>query len=321
MLVVAEQRAVPRVVVVGSVHTDYVATAGRLPMAGETLPGVAFAVHPGGKGGNQAIAVSRAGGRAVFLGRVGADAAGDALGTALAAKGVDVNYLGRDPDRPTGASAVLVGEAGDYASVIVPGAGLGLGADLVAAQRTAFAGAAVAIGQLETPAEGTREAFAIARSSGARTLLNAAPADRRMDGLADGLLALVDVLVVNRVEASMLLESNHAELEPMVAAETLRRRTRCGTVVVTAGAAGAAVSLGSERWMEPGRDVAVRDAIGAGDVFVGYLAAGLAQAMPVRLAIRRANAAASIAVTRPGAYDAAPAAADVDALLGAEPAP
>ena len=306
----------PTVVVVGSVHMDLVATADRLPARGETLPGRTLTIHPGGKGGNQAVQVSLAGARSVMLGRVGGDAFGAQLRAALVGKGVVLDWLEEDAELSTGASTVLVGEGGDYCSVIVPGASLALTPERVDAALPCFAAARVVVAQLELSIETVKAALARGRAAGAITVLNAAPAPSVADAL-DLVLSLVDVLVVNEVEARML-SGNPPHLGEAI--EELRRRFLAGGrhrgLVVTLGAAGALIEFGGRRERLRAHSVHAIDAIGAGDAFVGTMAASLALGARLDAAARRGNAAGALAATVAGAYDAFPTSAAVDAFLG-----
>src|SRR5215212_4629930 len=139
------------VTVVGSVHMDVVATADRLPAAGESVIGHRAALSPGGKAGNQAAQSARNGARTFLIGRVGRDVFGDQLRTALASTGVDTTYLTVDPQEPTGISPVFTGADGEYASIIVPGAGQRLEPGDVETASEAFAQSAMLLLQCEIP--------------------------------------------------------------------------------------------------------------------------------------------------------------------------
>lgn len=314
----SERAVAPKVVVVGSAHVDLVAGADRLPVRGETLPGHRFAIHPGGKGANQAVQAALAGAQAVMIGRVGDDEFGRRLRSALAAKGVDVSGVGVDPSLPTGASVVLTGDHdGDYASIVVAGASRGLTPEQLDHAADRFAGAAVVLAQLEIAAESSAQALRIGRRADATTILNAAPAPPSVASLR-AFQGLIDVLVVNAVEAAMLTgrptgEGERIQVEA-VAAE-LRGLTGAAAVLITLGADGAAALSSAGYVSIPGRRVAVVDTIGAGDAFAGTVAVALAAGRGLEEAIARGVAAGALAVGTAGAYDALPTAAAVDALL------
>jgi len=297
-------RSAESVAVVGSVHLDLVATAARLPRRGETMPGDAFAIHPGGKGGNQAVQVALAGVGCRFVGRVGRDAFGDQLRQALAAKGVDVSFLGVDLDAPTGASSVLAETGGDYASIVVPGAGWRLTPDCLAEARDAIAGSAVLLCQLELRPETVAAAIRIAKAAGRLVVLNAAPVPDQP--LPAEFWRGVDVLVANAGEAASLAGLPRGEADSPMLAPDLRLRLGVETVIVTLGRAGAVLADGGGEARYDGHEVPVVDTIGAGDAFAGALAAELARGRGVREALPFAMAAGALAVTRAGAYEALP---------------
>src|SRR5215213_2203598 len=161
------------VIAVGSVHMDVVATADRLPGKGESVVGHRVTLSPGGKAGNQAAQAALNDARAFFVGRIGRDIFGDQLRAALAGTGVETTYLTVDPQEATGVSPVLTGADGEYASIIVPGAGQRLEPEDVAAAKDAFAQSAVLLLQLEIPARISAHAARLARSLGCRVLFNA----------------------------------------------------------------------------------------------------------------------------------------------------
>jgi ribokinase len=301
-----------RVIVVGSVNVDLVATADRFPRPGETVAGRSFARHPGGKGANQAIAAARMGAPAMMAGAVGADAFGRFMETVLADAGVDLALLRRVEDAPTGVALITV--AGSDNSIVVVA-----GANGAVSLPDPFpvAPGDVVVAQLETPLAATRAAFAAARAVGAVTILNPAPASR--DALE--VLPLSHVVVVNETELATL--TARALSDPPTAAEVTSSmhalRSHAGqTVITTLGARGLVAAAEPGGLIEiPGHPVAVTDTTGAGDCFVGALAAGLAQGRTLREALIHANAAAALSVQRPGAGSSMPCAAQVEAMLAA----
>jgi ribokinase len=317
--------APPTVVVLGSVHTDLVATAVRLPSRGETMPGRTFATHPGGKGGNQAAQAALMGVRSRLLGRVGNDPFGERLRAALATKGVDTSLLGTDPDEPTGASAVLAETGGDYASIIVPGASLRLTPALVEEARPAIADADVLLCQLEVSLEAVHAAIAIAHQAGTRVILNASPAPDHA-ALPAAFWGLIDLLIVNAGEAVALAAPSLPDAaalldrDPLALAAALRDRLGVGGAVVTLGAAGAAAADAAATLRQaavPAALVTVVDTIGAGDAFAGALTAELARGERLVDALSVAAAAGALAVARAGAYDALPSEEAVRRLAAA----
>jgi ribokinase len=295
---------------------DVVATADRLPGKGESVIGHRVALSPGGKAGNQAAQAARNGARTFLVGRVGQDVFGDRLRAALASSGVDTTYLTVDRREPTGISPVFTGADGEYASIIVPGAGQHLNVADVAAARAAFARSAVLLLQCEIPIAISLHAARLARSLGCRVMLNASPAPDGGAAIPDELWSVVDVLLVNGAEAERLSGMAVADVPGAVkASEALRRRYDLPTMIVTLGGRGAVA--GDERGARhlPSWPVPVVETIGAGDAFAGVLASELARGRDLDEALPLANAAGALAVTRPGAHDALPTSAQIRAFL------
>ncbi|MGW2093974.1 ribokinase [Promicromonospora sukumoe] len=294
------------VVVVGSANVDLVVDVPRHPAGGETILGGDLRRTPGGKGANQAVAAARAGGAATtFVGALGRDESGKLLLASLDGAGVRTDTVER-VDAPTGTALITVSPDGENAIVVAPGANSRV--RVGAAQARRIAAADVVLAQLEIPL-GTVIAAARERREGALFVLNAAPSR----DLPDALWEQVDVLVVNEHEAGDLAGPGAASPEALAAALL----ERVPAVVVTLGARG---SLVARRGLKPVRvpaaEVAVVDTTGAGDTYCGVLAAALARSGIAGLAqaARLAGAAGALAVTRPGAQDAVPDAADVVAL-------
>lgn len=292
------------VLVLGSANMDLVVRQPRLPRPGETISGSSFTTVPGGKGLNQAVAAARAGADVGFLGAVGADAFGARLRAALRDEGVDLTGL-TEVDGPSGIAAISVVDGGENSIVVVAGAN-GAISRLDDEARALIVASRFLVAQLERPLDLVREAFAVARAAGVTTVLTPAPVVE----LPGGLLEQVDVLVPNAAEARELAGVD----DPTAAALALSESAT--TVVMTRGADGALVAAGGRVVAEvPARRVTAVDTTGAGDTFVGVLVATLAAGEPLDAALRRATAAASIGVTRPGATTSMPTRAEVDAVL------
>ncbi|WP_088316708.1 ribokinase [Kineosporia sp. R_H_3] len=298
------------VVVVGSANADLVIRVERRPGAGETVLGGDVATIPGGKGANQAVAAARVAegsGVAVrFVGRVGDDEHGAMLRASLASSGVDVALLGT-ADRATGAALILVDPDGDNSIVVSPGANAAVTAD--DARCDAVAGATVVVLQREVPAEVSLAAAEHARGT---VVLNLAPAGP----VPDALLARTDVLVVNEHEAALLIGEPVGDggLAPADAARRLRALGP-GAAVITLGAQGAyAQDDAGDAWARPPA-VEVVDTTGAGDAFVGALAASLARGASVTGSLEVAVVVGALAVTATGAQPSFPTAAQVRSAL------
>ncbi len=304
-------RGSPDIIVVGSAHMDVVARAARLPGAGESVVGDRYALHPGGKAGNQAIAAAQQGANTAIVARVGSDGFGDELRRALSGKLVDVTFLQRDDNAKTGLSPVLMANSGEYASIIVPGASQTLTPELVAAAMNALGSCTVLMVQLEIDLATTAAAISAGKVGGALVMLNASPISRLTMASRWSFWPDVDLLILNRDEASALAGIDLGDhTRALRAATDLRRRFGVRDVVVTLGANGVAVSSPAGNVLIPGHAVSVIDTLGAGDAFAGALAAALVRGEDLITATKLATVVGGIAVQREGAYDAAPTLAE-----------
>jgi ribokinase len=300
-----------RVVVAGSINMDVVATAERHPRVGETVAGKEVLYFPGGKGANQAVAAAKLGAGTMLIGRLGADAFGRELRAFLASQGVDLSSVRETAEAHTGTAIITLAEA-DNTIVVVPGANGLVSADDVAGVE--LVAGDIAVSQFEIPLPAISAFFARAHKAGATTILNPAPA-RAIDA---ELLGLVDILVLNESELGLLSKKELRDTdEPASFAEAARslRVSKKQTICVTLGRRGVLALVQSEMLIVPGRAVTAVDTTGAGDCFVGALAARLALGAALRDALGYANIAASICVQRMGAAPSMPTAADIAALL------
>nr|WP_241018408.1 ribokinase [Paraburkholderia sp. Tr-20389] len=288
---------------------DLVARAPRLPQPGETLAGHAFAQVAGGKGGNQAVAAARLGAQVTMLGCVGADANGAQLRAGLAAEGIDCAALETSPAAPTGVALIIVDDGSQNAIVIIAGSNGEVTPETIARHEAALAAADVVICQLETPPAAVHAALATARRLGKTVILNPAPATGPLP--ADW-LPLIDYLIPNELEAATLTGLPVTSPQEAQAAARALRHAGARNVIVTIGAQGVVAALGDA---EPEHFDAPRvkavDTTAAGDTFIGGLAAQLARGGDVADAIRFAQRAASISVTRAGAQPSIPTRAEV----------
>ena len=294
-----------RVVVLGSLNVDLVTRVRRLPRAGETVAGDDLLRHPGGKGANQAVAAARAGAATRLVGACGTDDGGELVLAALAADGVDVSGVRRLSDVPTGTATILVEDGGENVIAIGPGANARWAPGDVSAGLRGTTESDVLLLQLEVPLGVTRAAAREAREAGACVVLNAAPLEAPVHGLLDD----VDLLVVNEHEVRAFCGVPDGAGGDLGAGLAAQERL---DVVVTLGADGALLCRpGQPPTHCPAPAVEALDTVGAGDTFTGYLAAALAEGQAHLPAVRRAVAAASMAVTRVGAQTAIPRATDL----------
>jgi len=296
----------PDILVVGSANMDLVAFAGRLPLPGETLLGGAFQSFAGGKGGNQAVAAARAGGKVAFLGRVGNDLFGTRLRGGLEEDGVDTRFLGT-VDGASGVAIIMSG-GGNNMIVVAPGANDAVTADVI--DRHAFAGIRFVLAQLETPLDGVIAAARLARADGAAFILDPAPA-RALPG---ELLSMVDWLTPNESEACGLLGLKSLS-DPVTMARQLKALGPRGVVLKLGGQGVVVLGEDDVPLMIPARKVMVADTTAAGDAFNGAFAVGLSEGRSPQEAARFAVAAAGISVTRQGAQPAMARRAEIDAVM------
>jgi ribokinase len=300
-----------RVFVAGSINMDVVATADRHPKAGETVAGREVLYFPGGKGANQAVAAAKLGAATTLIGKLGKDAFGRDLRTFLAAQGVDLAFVQDTPEAHTGTAIITVAKA-DNTIVVVAGANALVSAADVA--MPVLAKGDVAVSQFEIPLPAISAFFARARAAGATTILNPAPAlpfDRE-------LLDLVDILILNETELGLLAKTELRNTDDHAHFIEAARSVQADTdkiICVTLGRRGGIALVGGEPLIIPGRIVKALDTTGAGDCFVGAVAAQLANGKPIRDAFDYANIAASICVQRMGAAPSMPTAAEVEASL------
>jgi len=299
-----------RVCVVGSLNMDLVVKVPRLPHVGETVTGGVFATFPGGKGANQAVAAARLGARVFMVGRVGEDDFGRRARAALEQEGVDVTFVRTDSEAATGVALIGVDPHGRNLILVAPGANARVSPDDVEQAGEVIRAAAVLLLQLEIPMEAVRRAAQIAHEAGVRVVLDPAP----VAPLPGDLYPLLDVLNPNEIEAHALTGLPLGSTEEAVrAAEALYRRG-ARAAVVKLGERGAVYASMGARGHVPAFPVAAQDTTAAGDAFAAALGVALAEGKPLGQAVRFANAAAALKVTRMGAQSM-PARSEVEALL------
>jgi ribokinase len=293
------------IVVFGSINLDLIGTVSRIPAPGETVPGTAFSRAPGGKGANQALAARRAGASVRLIGAAGADAMGDEALALLAESGVDLGAVQR-LDMAQGVAMIFVAEDGENVIGIFPGANGALGAADAERELATLAEGDVLVVQQEVGAGATISALGMARDAGALSILNTAPFLPTTREAAKR----ADIVVANETEFALLAGAGDLDAKMAGYAEATGR-----TIIVTLGAEGARAAWPGGALGVPALRVTPLDTVGAGDTFVGYLAAGLGDGLGLEAAMRRAGAAASLACLAAGAQPAIPHRSAVEAAL------
>lgn len=296
------------ITVFGSANLDLIGTVSRIPKPGETVPGDKFSSAAGGKGANQALAARRAGAEVRIIGAVGTDAFATEAIALLAADGVDLSALARRAG-PTGVAMIFVDPHGENVIAILPGANGTVSVADADRALGGLAGGSVLVLQQEVPQAATRHALEIAKTRGLISILNTAPFLDTTAGVAE----LASIVVANETEFALLCGG---ETEPLEGLMRDWAEKHGQTVIVTLGAEGARGATADGGFISvPAFPVTPVDTTGAGDTFVGYLAAGLDANLALEAAMRHAAVAASLACLKPGAQPAIPHVGDVQAAL------
>ena len=286
----------PRIAVLGSLHLDVLVYGPDRPRKGETLAGDRWGLQAGGKGGNQAAQAARQGAEVHMIGRVGRDDFGDRLLAALVQAGVNTQHVRVDDSAGSGMSVAIFDREGDYGALIVSGVNLNIGQEDIELAAETLRAADCLILQYEVPLDTVKAAAAFARTHDVRVILNAAPAYPAPEGLLD----LVDVLVVNEIEAEMISGQPVGTLESAERA-AVALLDQVPAVLITLGGNGVMVAdLENAPTHLPGYRVPLADTHGAGDAFIGALALRLAEGDALLAAAQYANATGALMVQHAG---------------------
>ena len=298
------------VFVVGSINQDFVLKVEQRPQPGETVTDAELSLHNGGKGANQAAAAALLGASVTMLGRVGSDDLGDPLVRALEEKGVDTTFVEAAEDESTGAAFITLTPDGENAITVAPGANRRIRSEDIDAASEAIGEAEILVAQMEVSAETVGRAVEIAGEVGTRVLVNLAPPME----LPNETLAKLDPLVVNEHEATFLLSEKVEGVEGARSAAPDLLSFGPRSVVITLGADGAVYAEGEASEHIPAPATEAVDTTGAGDAFVGALAAKLSKGASLKEAVSYAVRAGAAAVTKEGAQGALPTPEKVEEL-------
>lgn len=301
-----------KVVILGVFVADTSYRAERMPRMGETILGKSFALGPGGKGSNQAVAAARAGIETHMITKLGKDTFADIALSIWREAGVTPQVT-QHPESYTGAAFIFVDEhTGNNAIIVAPGIAGTISEADIDKHAQLIGDATVFITQLEQPLPAARRALEIAKAGGAITILNPAPAA----ALPDGMLELCSYVTPNETEAEALTGIRVVSIDDALAAAKALVAKGAGAAVITLGEKGALFHNGAETVHVPVFNAGpVVETTGAGDSFNGAFAAAIARGAAPEDAVRFGCAAASISVTRPGTAPSMPSEREIRALL------
>jgi ribokinase len=289
---------------------DFVAEVPHIPTMGETIQADDFSVFPGGKGANQAVAAARLGGSVAMVGCIGNDEHGEQLSKKLSREDIDITYLKESNQFKTGLAMIGVDKQGNNSIITYPGANEDLTLEDVAAAEELFAKAKLVNLHWDVKQEVGEKFITVAHENNVEIILNLAP----VKPITDKTLKLVDVLIVNEIEARMLTDIEVIDFETARKAALKLRNKGLKKVIITLGGTGvflAAHQLERELLVPK---VEVVDTTAAGDTFVGaftryYLENSFSKA------VEMASKTASLAVTKPGAISSIPTKEEADVFL------
>ncbi|HMR85681.1 MAG TPA: ribokinase [Niabella sp.] len=290
------------IIVVGSTNMDMVVKTSHIPAHGETVLGGSFFMNPGGKGANQAVAVARLGGNAIFVSKVGNDVFGKQSFQLFDEEGINTKYIMSDDELPSGVALITVDESGENSIVVAPGANANLLPQDIEQAITESQHAGVILLQLEIPIRTVQHAVQKASANGITVIVNPAPAA----ALSQELLSHIDIITPNCTEASWLSDIDVTDMETAKKAALEIKEQGVKNVVITMGPLGALVLADEVFTVVPATKVQAIDTTAAGDVFNGALAVALSEKKDLVNAVAFACEAAAISVTKLGAQSSIP---------------
>ena len=301
----------PAIAIVGSSNTDMVIKAHHLPAPGETILGGTFFMTQGGKGANQAVAAARLNGQVTFIAKTGADVFGKQSLQLYKDDGINTSYISTDENSPSGVALITVDDHGENCIAVAPGANGTLSIDDINKARTILEKASIILVQLEIPLETVSYVVNLAEQANVKLVLNPAPACM----LSDDLLNRISIITPNEKEAEMLSGIKILGIDSAKEAAKVLAGKGIETVIITMGSEGALLFNNNTFEMVPAAKVKAVDTTAAGDVFNGALVVAISEGKDMIEAVRFANAAAAISVTRLGAQASAPRRSEVEALI------
>ncbi|RLD58595.1 MAG: ribokinase [Bacteroidetes bacterium] len=289
------------ILVVGSSNMDLVVKINQFPLPGETLLGGDFFMNNGGKGANQAIAVSRLGGDVQFVCKTGRDAFRDKTVSLFKEEGIDTRGMLVDEEKPSGVAVIMVDKSGENSIVVAPGANSSLCVSDIDNLDIKWEFVDFVLLQLEIPIETVAHIVNLASEKGKKVILNPAPAA----DLPEDLFRKLHIITPNKIEAESISGVKITDNESLVKAAEVLHGLGVEHVIITLGSEGVLLYSGTPKWIPAIPTISV-DSTGAGDVFNAALTVSLSEGKDFEEAIRFANKAASISITRFGAIPSIP---------------
>ncbi|OJX48229.1 MAG: ribokinase [Chloroflexi bacterium 44-23] len=299
------------IVVVGSNMIDFLCHIPRIPKMGETLIGDSFHLGFGGKGANQAVMAAKLGARVGMVTKVGDDLFGKMIRDNLSNFGISTENVYLEKGGASGVAPIFVDSDGSNIIVIIPGANLMLSAEEVKQAAEQIRSAKLVVSQLEIRDDAIMAGFKIARDAGILTILNPAPA--RL--INSKLIALSDILIPNETEAEMLTGIEVSGIKGAEEAAQTLQKLGAQKILITLGKDGVFLFDNGDSHHFPAVKVDITDTTGAGDSFIGSLAYALSTGQGLPDAVRFANLAAALSVTKIGTQTSFPTLAEVEAFL------
>lgn len=301
------------ITVIGSSNTDMVVMTSHFPAPGETILGGEFLMNAGGKGANQAVAAVRTGGQVFFIGKLGGDIFGEKAIENIKKEGIDVSGISTDPGSASGIAQIIVDETGENSIVVAPGANLKLNRNDIDNAESQIRQADILLMQLEILTDTILYAAKKAHKLGKKVILNPAPATE----LPDELFKYLYMITPNENETELLTDISVTDQTSALKAAKVLKMRGVENIIITMGSKGVYVFTDTIQKLIPAYKVKAVDTTAAGDCFNGALAVGLASGIGLVEAVRYANCAASISVTRPGAQASMPFKHEVNNTLQA----
>ena len=280
---------------------DLVVKINKFPLPGETLLGGDFFMNNGGKGANQAIAVSRLGGDVQFVCKTGRDAFRDKTVSLFKEEGIDTRGMLVDEEKPSGVAVIMVDKSGENSIVVAPGANSSLCVSDIDNLDSEWESVDFVLLQLEIPIETVAHIVNLASEKGKKVILNPAPAA----DLPEDLFRKLHIITPNKIEAESISGVKITDNESLVKAAEVLHGLGVEHVIITLGSEGVLLYSGTPKWIPAIPTISV-DSTGAGDVFSAALTVSLSEGKDFEEAIRFANKAASISITRFGAIPSIP---------------